>query len=100
MGTVLDVRSYIYEEAKRRHLPIRCYIEDENRYVTIAADKLNEGVVGNKVFRSRFGGKYKEYQLVSFSVRSAEQKIEDANVGGLFGLAKDLTGRADWAALG
>lgn len=109
LGTQVDVKSYKVEDAKRlgadRCYGIRVYVKNENRYISIPYSKLDEGMWDPRVWetkldKTKLPKKYWKYQLVVYSVRSAEQKIEDANAGGLFSVAKDLTGREDWKALG
>lgn len=80
-GVIFDVKSYKLEKAIRLHVPIRGYIADTGRWITILPEKFSEGAYGTRLWKSKHKGG-QDYYLVSFSVRSdvvkeAEKKEQE-----------------------
>jgi uracil-DNA glycosylase len=58
-----SVRSFEFEEAKKRNLPLRIELKDTNEYMIVEPEELDSGNINPTEFESQYGGKYK---LVDF----------------------------------
>lgn len=76
LNYLADARDYIVEQARRQKKGLRFYIKSTGRWSTIPFDKLDEGEMGNRVFKSKIkNAKVKEYRLVSYSVTPDAVKL-------------------------
>lgn len=93
-GFLIDVKSYELEKAQRLNIPIKVYIKDSGRWVTILPEKFSNGEYGSKLWKSKYKNG-KPYYLVSFSVRTdaekEEAKKEEEKVSATQGLFSTMT---------
>ena len=76
-GFICDIRSYEYDEAVKKGLNVRFYVESTGRWITMPNEKLSEGIHDTYIHKSKLKKPPKgqeRYYLVLFSVTSDEEK--------------------------
>lgn len=75
LNYIADAREYIVERAKRTGKGLRFYVRSTGRWIVVPHEKLEEGEMGNKIFKSKQkNSTHKTYRLVSFSVTPQDIK--------------------------
>lgn len=75
LGYIADAREYIVEKAQKTGKGLRFYVRSTGRWIVVPHEKLSEGEMGNKIFKSKQkNSTHKTYRLVSFSVTPQEIK--------------------------
>ena len=70
-GFICDIRSYEYDEAVKKGLNVKFYVEGTGRWITILNEKLHEGIHDTYIHKSKLKKPPKgqeRYHLVLFSV--------------------------------
>lgn len=81
LNYLADCRDYIWEKAKSQKKGLRFYVKNTGRWITIPYEKMDEGEMGNRVFKSKLArAKIREYRLVSFAVTKQEYKDREKEV--------------------
>ena len=77
-GWIADARDYEVEEAKKKRLNIKFYIEDTGRWITITNDKLDTGDIDPKVQKSKIPqAKIQEYHLILYTATPDYVKVKE-----------------------
>lgn len=81
-GRILDVRDYVWNRARKLGFGL-AFIVDGITY-KIEPSQLDDGVLDEKVYESKYKGKHQKYQLVLFtkpSPRVEKEKVEEEQEG-------------------
>ena len=79
-GFICDLRSYEYDEAVKKGLNVKFYVEGTDRWVTVLNDKLSEGIHDTYIIKSKLKKPPKgqeRYHLVLFSVTPDSVKEQE-----------------------
>lgn len=79
-GFICDLRSFEYDEAVKKGLNVKFYVEPTGRWVTIPYEKLGEGLHDSFVHKSKLKKPPKgqeRYHLVLFSVTPDSVKEQE-----------------------
>lgn len=74
---ICDVRDYIYERALKNRQGLRFHVLSTDRWVTIPFNKLYDGELGTRVFKSYLSKTHPTYRLVSFMVTPQDVKDKE-----------------------